>query len=207
MSWQSNGTQVVIDQGIGVRGPSGNEEIYFENPGWKIFTAIAYGDNQTTTTKKDSVFVNEPQQPELPIIWLAVIDSVEVGNPALIEWHSQNAERVDVDYVQLPGLNGKAEVIFYSEGTRIITATAYNQAGQVTVVDTLEVVTRDIEEQVQPIYISSMAKVAAIHPTVPQVIENAGQAQVLHEGYYRITAAVWYNSGDYQKNESCFCST
>lgn len=204
ISWASDGYQVVIDQGVGVRGPVGTEELYFENPGEKIFTVIAYGTHQTTTTKTDSVFVNEPEQPELPAVWLAVVDSVEVGQPALVEWHSRNAERVDVDYLQTPGLNGRNEIVFNSEGRRIITATAYNMAGQVTVADTIEVVSTNIYHQVLPIFVSSMAKVAAIHATVPRVIENAGQATIAVAGYYRITASVWYNSGDAQKNESFF---
>ncbi len=204
VSWSSDGYQVIIDQGIGVRGPSGTEEVYFENPGLKIFTAIAYGEAQTITTKTDSVFVNEPEQPESPIIFLSVVDSVEVGKPAQIEWHSQNTDRVDVDYVQLAGLNGKAEVIFYSEGRREITATAYNQAGQVTAFETIEVVSSTIQKQVSPIYISSMAMVAAFHNSCPQVVENAGQAEIVHEGFYQVTAKVWYNSADYQKNESFF---
>ncbi len=204
LSWETNGYQVIIDQGIGIRGPVGSEEVYFESPGYKIFTATAYGEGEKTTVKKDTVFVHEPQPPEMPSIWLAVVDSVEVGKPALVEWHSQNAERVDVDYVQNPGLNGRAEVIFSSPGTRIISATAYNAAGSTTVSDTIEVVETNISQQMLPIYVSSMATVAAIHPTIPQVQENAGQTQIIRAGYYRITAVVWYNSGDIQKNESFF---
>ena len=204
ISWSSNGYQVIIDQSIGIRGPQGSEEVYFENPGTKIFTAVAYGENQLITTARDTVFIEEPEQPQLPVIWLAVVDSVEVGKPALVEWQTQNAQQVDVDFVQLPGLNGKAEIIFNSEGKRIITATAYNPAGQVTVADTVEVVSGAIQQQVMPIYIPTLATVAAIHPTVPTSIENAGQTIITHEGYYQVKATVWYNSGDYQKNESFY---
>ena len=204
VAWSSDGYQVIIDQGIGVRGPYGTEEMTFSSPGWKVFTAVAYGENEQTTIKVDSVFINEPVSPETPAIWLAVVDSAEVGSPVLIEWHSQNAEQVDVDYVSLPGLNGKSEVIFYSEGRRVITATAYNQTGQVTVSDTLEVVLSSVEPQVLPVYVLSLAKVAAIHPTVPAIVNNAGEGVILQEGYYRVSATVWYNSGDVQKNESFF---
>ncbi|NOZ62105.1 MAG: PEGA domain-containing protein [Calditrichaeota bacterium] len=204
VTWQSDGFQVIIDQGIGVRGPSGSEEIIFESPGYKIFTATAYGAGEKTTIKTDTVFVREPQSPELPVVWLAIVDSVEVGKPAAVEWHSQHAERVDVDFVQNPGLNGRAEVVFASAGRRIVSATAYNSAGQVTVSDTIEVVESNIYQQMLPIYVSSQTTVAAIHPTVPQVVENAGQTEIIKAGYYRITAAVWYNSGDLQKNESFF---
>ena len=204
ITWDSDGYQVIIDQGIGVRGPSGTEDVYFENPGLKVFTAVAYGTSQEITTIVDSVFVNEPEQLESPIVFLAVVDSVEVGKPALIEWHSQNSDRVDVDYVQAPGLNGKAEVIFYSEGTREITATAYNQAGQATVTQQIEVVFSSIQQQVLPIYISSQSTVGAIHHSLPQVVKNAGHGVIVQGGYYQVNANAWYNSGDYQKNESFF---
>ncbi|OQX82510.1 hypothetical protein B6D60_12105 [candidate division KSB1 bacterium 4484_87] len=183
---------------------SAEPEEFFESPGYKIITATAYDENDKTTIQKDTVFVREPQPPALPIVWLAIVDSVEVGQPALVEWHSQNASRVDVDYVQNPGLNGRAEVVFSSAGRRIISATAYNSAGQITVSDTIEVVETNIYQQILPIYVSSLSTVAAIHPTVPQVVENAGQTIIAKAGYYRITAAVWYNSGDLQKNESFF---
>ncbi|MBC8184735.1 PEGA domain-containing protein [candidate division KSB1 bacterium] len=204
VSWNSNGYQVIMDQGIGLRGSSGTEDVYFANPGLKIFTAVAYGTNQTTTTKTDSVYINEPTAPELPIIFLAVVDSAEVGQPAQIEWHSQNADRVDVDYVQMPGLNGKTEVVFQSEGLREITATAYNQAGQVSVTKPIQVVNTEIQPQVVPIFITSAAKVAASHTDIPQVETNAGQAEVVQGGWYDVSANVWYDSGDSQENESFF---
>lgn len=204
LSWETNGYQVIIDHGIGIRGPAGTEEFLADTPGYKIFSATAYGEGEKTTVKKDTVFVNEPQPPQLPGLWLAVVDSVEVGKPALIEWHSQNADRVDVDFVQNPGLNGKAEIIFSSAGERVISATAYNGAGQTTVYDTLIVVESSITQQVLPIYVSSMATVAAIHPTIPQVVDNAGQTTIQRAGFYRVSAVVWYNSGDLQKNESFF---
>lgn len=204
LTWSTNGYQVVIDQGLGARGPMGTEEIVFINPGLKIFTAVAYGQNNLTTTKKDSVLVKEPDQPQLPVITLSAVDSVEVEQPASIEWHSWNATAVDVDYVQNPGLNGKAEVVFYSPGERIITATAYNLAGQISVADTLIVVNAPVDLQVEKILVPSGAKVCAFHPDYPQVWDNAGEANIKVSGYYRVTAAAWYNSGDDQQNESFF---
>ena len=205
VSWKSNGYQVIIDQGIGVRGPSGTEEIMFLNPGLKTFTAVAYSENGLMTIKKDQVLVKDPLKPKLPIVALAMVDSVQVGLPFSVEWQSQNANQVDVDYVQNPGLNGKAEIIFQSAGRRIISATAYNQEGLVTVVDTVEVVSVPPSlPQVNPIMITANAKVGAIHPQLSQVINNIGPATVTQEGYYRVSATVWYNSGDDQKNESFF---
>ncbi len=204
ISWNSNGYQVVIDQGVGVRGPFGSEDIIFQNPGKKVFTATAYGENQKTTVVTDSVFVEEPEPPQLPTIFLATVDSVEVGEPALIEWHSENAQRVDVDFVQNPGLNGKAEVIFYSTGVRTINATAYNAAGQLTASENIVVVSSNVQPQVLPIYISSLTMVTAFHPNIPQFVENAGQTEIPYDGHYRVRAQIWYNSGDYQKNESFF---
>ncbi len=204
VSWNSDGYQVIIDQGIGLRGPSGTEDVYFANPGLKIFTAVAYSTNQTITTKTDSVYINEPVTPELPILFLAVADSAEVGKPAQIEWHSQNADRVDVDYVTMPGLNGKTEIVFQSEGIREITATAYNRQGQVSVTKSIEVVAQEIQPQVVPIFISSNTTVAVSHPDIPQVETNVGQAEVVQEGWYDVSANVWYDSGDSQKNESFF---
>jgi len=225
LHWDVTGenVQVIIDQGIGEVGKTGNQNIAPEvdatytltasNSAGSaslstylrvVFTAVAYGTSQEITTIVDSVFVNEPEQLESPIVFLAVVDSVEVGKPALIEWHSQNSDRVDVDYVQAPGLNGKAEVIFYSEGTREITATAYNQAGQATVTQQIEVVFSSIQQQVLPIYISSQSTVGAIHHSLPQVVKNAGHGVIVQGGYYQVNANAWYNSGDYQKNESFF---
>jgi len=204
LSWSSDGAQVIIDQGVGVRGPFGNEEIVFANPGRKVFTATAYSESGIKTMVTDSVLVKEPEMPERPSMTLMLVDSAMVGAPVKIEWRSINAARVDVDYVQQPGLNGKAEVIFQSEGERIITATAYNAVGQATVAETLIVVAEEVGLQVAPLFIPVVKKVCAVHPTIPQSIENAGQTTVMQEGYYRLKAEVWYNSGDSQKNESFF---
>ena len=204
LSWNTDGYQVIIDHGVGTQGPVGSDEITFENPGNKTITAVAYGEDNLTTIKRVSVLVLEPEQPQLPVLSLSVIDSVEVGQPALFEWHSWNATAVDVDHVQNSGLNGKAEVIFQSPGMRIITATAYNNAGQVTVTDTLIVVNTPVAPQVESILIPSGAMVCAVHPSGLQEWKNAGEAMVEVAGYYRVTAAAWYNSGDDQKNESFF---
>ncbi len=204
LSWSSDGYQVIIDQGIGVRGPFGNEEIVFANPGMKYFSATAYSEFGTKTIAVDSVFVKEPEQPDEPIVSLYMVDSAKVGVPVKIEWHSMNANRVDVDYVQNPGLNGKSEVVFQSEGQRVISATAYNATGQTTVAETLIVVAEEVGPQVEPLFLPVMKKVCAVHHTGPSSIENASEAYVAREGYYKLTAEVWYNSGEYQKNESFF---
>ncbi|MFZ5516088.1 MAG: PEGA domain-containing protein [Candidatus Zhuqueibacterota bacterium] len=204
LSWSSDGAQVIIDHGVGVRGPFGNEEIVCANPGMKVFTATAYSEFGTKSIVTDSVLVNEPEMPERPSISLMVVDSAKVGAPVKIEWHSINATMVDVDYVQHPGLNGKTEVIFQSAGERVITATAYNAVGQTTVAETLIVAAEEVGVQVEPLFIPVVKKVCAVHPTIPKSIENAGQVTVVQEGYYRLKAEVWYNSGDSQKNESFF---
>lgn len=203
IQWTSNGQKVIIDQGIGSRGPVGNEDIIFNNPGLKKITIVAYGVDNLRTIKSDTVRVNEPAQPELPVISLSVSDSVQVGQPATLEWHSMNAENVDVDYIQSAGLNGKEEIIFQTPGRRIISATAYNFAGQSTVEDTLYVVSKPITEQVQTIYVPSGAKVCAIHPSRIQSID-AADVLIQAAGYYRITAGAFYDSGNNQKNESFY---
>lgn len=202
--WSSDALYVIIDQGVGLRAASGTEEIIYQTPGAKIFTAMAYGEGGLTTVARDTVVVDPPRRPELPIVALAVVDSVQVGVPVTVEWRSQNAVRLDVDYVPNPGLKGKAEVIFQSPGPRILTATGYNAAGQSTVAETLYVVAAPVLPQVAPVLVDLMAKVCAVHPTVPDVISNAATFRVEHAGYYRLRATVWYDSGDSQKNESFF---
>jgi hypothetical protein len=204
LTWQSDGHHVMIDHGVGMRGPVGSEEVSFINPGVKVFTVVAYGDHDLTTTATDSVRILEPEQPELPVITLSVIDSVEVGQPAAVEWHSWNATAVDVDYVSGAGLNGKSELLFSTPGERLITATAYNDAGQVTEEELLVVVFTPVAPQVETILVPSGAKVSAIHDSNIQYVENAGTAEIEVPGYYRVIAAAWYNSGDDQKNESFY---
>ncbi len=203
--WTSNGHKVIIDQGIGTRGPVGNEDIIFKNPGLKKITIVAYGEDNLTTIKSDTIRINEPAQPELPVISLSISDSVQVGQPATVEWHSINAENVDVDYIQSAGLNGKEEIIFQTPGTRIISATAYNFAGQSTIYDTLYVVSKPIIDQIETIYAPSGAKVCAIHPSGIQSID-AADVFIQTAGYYRIIAAAFYDSGNDQKNESFYLS-
>ncbi|NIV68630.1 MAG: PEGA domain-containing protein, partial [Phycisphaerae bacterium] len=99
IAWQSDGYQVVIDQGVGSRGPIGSEEIHFHNPGKKVFTATAYGEENTMTIKQDSVFIKEAPMPELPIVMLSTTPQVQVNEPATISWVAQNADYVVVDYV------------------------------------------------------------------------------------------------------------
>ncbi|MBN2008179.1 PEGA domain-containing protein [candidate division KSB1 bacterium] len=202
--WESNGNKVVIDQGVGTRGPSGSESIEFANPGVKTITAVAYGANNAKTTKYVTVTVLAPEQPELPVISLSVQDSIQVGKAVQIEWHSVNANDVGVDFVTNSGLSGKSEVVFQSSGQKIITATAYNDAGQVTVADTLIVTELPVTEAIVPIIVPSGAMVCAYHHIYGQVDDNAGTLTIENAGYYRMTASIFYNSGDDQKNESCF---
>ena len=202
--WESNAEQVVIDYGVGVRGPNGTEELLFPNPGEKVVTAVAYGPNNTQTSAHVTIVVREAEQPVLPVIMLSLQDSAQVGNGVEIEWHSINAERVDVDYVQQAGLNGKAEVAFLTAGTKVVTATAYNAAGTTTVSDTIYVVEKMDTVPVIPLIVPSGATVCAEHYRIPQVVEQAGTIEVDRAGYYQVWATMFYNSGDDQKNESCF---
>lgn len=207
LRWRTDGKYVMIDQGVGMRGADGSEEVTFTTSGTKIFTAIAYGAGGLTTTVKDSVYINPANDPLLPTITIEVSDSMEVGQPVPIEWHAWNATVVDVDYLGQVGLNGKAEISFDSPGMRIITATAYNLIGQTTDQDTTIIYT--IEEPaspptVDPIQVACDAVVGAHHHSLPQVIEEAAQVTIDVAGYYRVVAEVDYNSGDEQKNESFF---
>ena len=203
LRWRTDGKFVIIDQGVGTRGPEGNEEVTFSTPGTKVFTAIAYGDNGLTTMVKDSVEVKPAEASLLPTIKIEVSDSVERGQPVLIEWHAWNATVVDVDYIGPVGLNGKAEISFESSGMRIITATAYNLAGQTTAQDTA-IIYEPPMPFVPPIQVACGAVVAAHHACVPQVVENAAEVMIDVAGMYRVIAEVDYNSGDEQQNESFF---
>ena len=138
----------------------------------------------------------------LPEITLNLPDSAIVGQPVLIQWHASNATLVDVDYLGSVGLNGKSEITFESTGLRIVSATAYNIAGDVTVQDTVVIYEPPIDE-VEPITITCNAVVAANHYSIPQV-RDAAEVDIQIPGYYRVIAEVDFNSGDNQKNESFF---
>ncbi|MFQ5676347.1 MAG: carboxypeptidase-like regulatory domain-containing protein, partial [bacterium] len=124
IEWQSNGFQVVIDQGVGIRGPVGSEEVNFVNPGKKTFTATAYAEGNVLTIKHDSTYVKEAPVPLLPVLMLSTTSLVTVETPARITWLSQNADYVVVDFVENAGLQGTKEVRLATAGIRIVTAPA-----------------------------------------------------------------------------------
>ncbi|GEM_PF-2512325 len=198
VQWQTDGTQVIIDQGIGIRGREGNEEKIFSTPGMKILTAIAYNKDGLTRTTKDSVYVKRVagQSPEITI---QVTDSALINEPIQIEWQSTNAQRVDIDYLGSVGLNGKSEIRFDTPGSRIVTATAYNANGQKSVQDTVIVYLKK-----DPIHVACGYKIGAFHPTIKQIEKNAASVSINQPGRYKVTAEVEYDSGDEQKNESFY---
>jgi hypothetical protein len=198
IQWQTDGTQVIIDQGIGIRGHEGNEEKIFTSPGTKIFTAIAYNKEGLTKIAKDSVYVKQVAG-QLPDITLQVTDSALINESISIEWQSTNAQRVDIDYLGSVGLNGKSEVRFDTPGKRIITATAYNTTGQKAVQDTVIIYLKT-----DPIHIACGFKIGAVHPTIKQVEKNAAKVSINQSGRYKVIAEVEYDSGDEQKNESFY---
>lgn len=207
LNWQTNGKYVMIDQGIGTRGSQGTEEIQFMSAGTKVVTIIAYKNEQQAVVK-DSVYVKKPQPTELPVITLTVSDSAAAGRPVEVEWHAGNADQVDIDYLGQVGLNGKNEITFDTPGTRVISATAYNIAGETTVQDTVIIyeMTTDPDDPpvVEPIEVDCKVKVCAYHQSIPKVVENAAEATIQVSGNYRVLAQVNFDSGDEQKNESFF---
>lgn len=203
IQWNSDGYQVAIDHGVGVRGPIGNEEVYFKNPGKKVFTATAYGEDNLLTTRKDSVFVKEAPTPSLPVVMLSTTRMVTVNTPATITWHSQNADYIVVDYVNHPDVQGTAEVTFSTPGIRIVTATAFNEAGYASTSDTIEVVEPHVEP-VEDIILPAQSSVRADKGEAGYYDRNAAHFDVKTAGKYRLFAEVWYNSGDSQLNESFY---
>ncbi|MBN2089342.1 PEGA domain-containing protein [candidate division KSB1 bacterium] len=198
VQWQTDGTQVIIDQGIGIRGREGNDEKIFSTPGMKIFTAIAYSKEGLTRTAKDSVYVKRVVG-QLPEITLQVIDSALVNDPIQLIWQSINAQRVDIDYLGSVGLNGKSEIHFDTPGKRIITATAYNANGQKSVQDTVIIYLKT-----DPIHVACGYKIGAFHPTIKPIEKNAAKIAINQPGRYKVVANVEYDSGDEQKNESFY---
>ncbi|MFQ5709791.1 MAG: PEGA domain-containing protein [bacterium] len=203
IQWNSDGYQVIIDQGVGTRGPSGYEEVSFENPGKKVFTATAYGQDNTLTTRKDSAFVRVAPQPMLPVLILSTTRLVKVDSSATISWYAQNADYVVVDYVDNADVQGTVSVSFSTPGIRIVTATAYNQAGYVSASDTIEVVIPEVVS-VDDIIVPANTGVRADHGESGMINLNAGTFQVETPGKYQLIAEVWYNSGDSQLNESFY---
>lgn len=203
--WQTNGMQVIIDHGVGIRGPSGEEEISFASPGAKTITATAYGANNLTTSQKVQVYVKEAPLPLKPVIMLSATSRVEVNTPATITWLSQNADYVVVDILGTVAVSGSVEKTFSSPGVRYVTATAYNGSGYATAIDTIEVVSLPpVEEPVADIILPAEARVRADQGEAGMNALNVANFEVRKAGYYRISAEAWFNSGDDQKNESFF---
>lgn len=203
LTWSSNGSHVVIDQGVGTRGPTGSETLTSSNPGLKIFTATAYGNNGKITLKRDSVFIKEALAPLEPVIFLAVTGLVTVNTPANITWHAQNADYVVIDYVDNPELQGSATKVFSTPGFHLVTATAFNQFGYATTTDTIEVV-ESVVDPVADIIVIRESGVRADKGDSGMINLNAGSFEVVTPGTYKVIAEVWYDSGDEQRNESFY---
>ncbi len=203
LEWQTDGHQVVLDHGIGGRGPSGSEEILFQTPGKKVIAATAYGENNLLTVKKDSVFVKEAALPPHPVVMLSTTRRVTVDTAASISWHSQNADYIVVDYVDNPGLSGSAQTTFHSPGIRIVTATAFNQSGYASASDTIEVVVPVIDV-VDDILVEANVHVRANAEKDKMKFMKAATFEVEKAGRYEVVSEAWYNSGDVQRNESFF---
>jgi len=203
IEWSSNGYQVVIDQSVGPRGPVGSEEILFDNPGMKVFTATAYGEHNTLSIKQDSVFVKEAPAPANPVVFLTATRLVTVNTPATITWHTQNADFLVIDYVDNPEAQGSYDVTFTTPGIRIVTATAFNQAGYVAVSDTIEVVEPAVDP-VDDIIIVENRHVRADQGESGMSDLNGTSFEITTAGRYKLLTEVWYNSGDEQLNESFY---
>jgi len=203
IEWQSTGFQVIIDQGVGTRGPAGSEEVIFVNPGNKVFTATAYGQDNLLTIKQDSILVKESPAPILPVIMLSTTSLVTVDAFAKISWFSQNADYLVVDFVDNPDPQGSKEITFSTPGLRIVTATAFNQAGYISTTDTIEVVEPEVTS-VDDIIISAEIGVRADKGESGMVKRDAGVFDIKASGKYQIVTEVWYNSGDSQLNESYY---
>ncbi len=203
IEWRSNGYQVVIDQGVGSRGPEGSEEILFANPGKKVFVATAYGDDNMRSVRTDSVYVKEAPLPENPVLMLSTTRLVTAGHPATITWQSQNSEYVVVDYVDNAGQAGSVKTTFWTPGIRIVTATAFNQRGYVSATDTIEVVEPEVES-IDDILVAAESSVRADKGDAGYSDAGIVTFEVESSGRYRVLAEVWYNSGDSQLNESYY---
>jgi len=204
LQWQTNGSYVIIDHGVGTRGPAGEEEISFASPGQKTITATAYGLSNLTIARQAHVYVKEAPQPLQPVIMLSVTSKVDVNAPATITWLSQNADYVVVDFLGTVAVSGSVEKSFSSAGTRFITATAYNARGYASAIDTVEVVSQPVEDQVADIILPADAKVRADKGEEGYNSLNVASFEIRKAGYYRISAEAWFNSGDDQKNESFY---
>lgn len=204
ITWASDGYQVIIDHGVGVRGPVGNEEISFKNPGKRFITATAYGVANLTTVRGDSVTVHPAPLPPLPVLILSTTRFVCVDSTATISWYTQNADYVVIDYVGQAAPHGSLELSFSTPGIRIVTATAFNSAGYVTASDTIEVVTAEDVVSVEDIVVPATVDVRADKGPEGYADRGAGSFYVQQSGRYQVLAEVWYNSGDDQENESFY---
>ncbi len=128
LAWLSNGKRVIIDQGVGVRAPQGNEKVVCPAPGLKIFTATAFGDGSLTTVRKDTVFILAESAEPPTLTFDVVKDTVELGQPAVVNW-SSDGQQVFIDQgIGSRGPVGTEEVTFQSLGMKIFTATAFGDA-------------------------------------------------------------------------------
>ncbi|HEX9654565.1 MAG TPA: PEGA domain-containing protein [bacterium] len=203
IQWESDGSQVVIDNGIGARGPQGSEEVLFHSTGKKTLVATAYGEDNLRTTRSASVYVKEAPMPMQPVVMISTTRRVTVNTPATISWVSQNADYLVVDYVTNPQGEGTKDITFSTPGIRIVTATAFNRAGYASASDTIEVVEPQVAT-VEDILISTQVGVRADKGAASMELQNAATFDVQTAGRYRLLAEVWYNSGDEQRNESFY---
>lgn len=204
--WISDGTHVIIDQGVGAKAAQGSQKVVPTTTGEIIFTATALNDFNLQTIVRDTITVNPPAAPNPPEITLTAPDSIEINKPVAISWSAPRADYVDIDYLGRMEPNGKQEIIFDRPGTRTISATAANTAGTATAEVTVLIYQIISPPEIDPIEVPCEKKVAYNHWQIPAVISDAGIADIDYAGSYRVIALVDYNSGDDQKNETFFLS-
>ncbi len=204
LRWQTNGFQVIIDHGVGIRGPAGEEEINFISPGLKTITATAYSHGNLTLSRQALVYVKEASQPLLPVIMLSVTPQVDINALATITWFSQNADYVVVDYLGRVAESGTGTTSFATAGIRLITATAFNNRGYASATDTVEVVSQTVDPPITDIIVPAQVTVRADKGAAGYSALGVATVQIRKAGFYRIFSEVWFNSGDDQKNESFY---
>ncbi|RMF67136.1 MAG: PEGA domain-containing protein, partial [Calditrichaeota bacterium] len=127
LTWQSDGVRVIIDQGIGERGPSGTEQMVCTQPGTKVFTATAYSAEDVATERKDSVYVVPKTVIPPTLEFDASPDTLMFGEPVFLQWHT-NGFQVAIDQgVGLRGPDGTEEVVFQNPGKKVFTAIAFGE--------------------------------------------------------------------------------
>ena len=138
MTWNSTNARDVDVDFVENPGFSGQQEISFTTPGTKIIRAHAYGQGGEAHDA-DTIFV-KPSAVLKPSIQLKVSpEQVSVNQEVVISWSSENAYRVDVDFVSNPGLSGQWKTSFSQAGEIIINARAYGAAETAHDADTLVV--------------------------------------------------------------------